>query len=261
MKERLQKTLASMGVGSRRRAEEMIARAEVLVNGRVASIGETVDPEVDVIVVRGKALGRPGRKLYLALNKPPGYVTSLHSTHGEPTVLDLVRLDERVFPVGRLDRDTGGLLLLTNDGDWANIIAHPRHGVEKEYRVLVRGVPSPRVLSRVADGIALPDGSVTAPIRVRLIRTEGADGWLSVVLLEGKKRQIRLMCQAVGHPVLRLTRVRVGDIQLGELSPGRWRHLTAEEVESIREHARGEPAPSAAGAAPPDRHRRSRRGG
>lgn len=238
MKQRLQKVLASAGIASRRGAEELIASGDVTVNGRPAHIGQSVDPAVDSIVVAGRPIAAQSG-LYLALNKPRGYVTSLRSTHGEATVLDLISLESRVFPVGRLDKDTSGLLLLTNDGDWANLAAHPRYGLEKEYRALVEGHPGRDTIERLQGGMTLPDGTVTAAAEVRILRRERSRALLSIVLLEGKKRQIRRMLRVVGHPVVRLERVRVGQINLGDLPVGRWRNLTAAEVEAIRERGSG----------------------
>jgi len=237
VRERLQKILASAGIASRRRAEALIAGGDVMVNGAVAVLGQSADLDVDSIVVRGRPLAAP-RARYVALHKPAGYVTTLRGHGGEPTVLHLLDLPERVYPVGRLDRDSGGLLLLTNDGDWANLIAHPRYGIEKEYEVLVRGNPSLPVVAHLERGVRLETGAVTAPARVRRLGSGDGTTRLSLTLTEGKKRQIRLMCAAVGHPVVRLTRVRIGPIRLGRLPVGHVRDLTEQEVESIRERAR-----------------------
>lgn len=261
MRERLQKVLAAMGVASRRRAEEMIGRGEVTVNGRVASLGETVDAERDHIAVRGVPLTSAPATVYLALNKPAGFVTSLRSTHGERTVSDLVGTGERVFPVGRLDRSTSGLLLMTNDGDWANLVTHPRYEVEKEYIAVVEGSPSSAVLRRLREGVVLEDGSRTAPARVELITSQGESSRLRITVIEGKKRQIRQMAAAVGHPVVELRRTRIGSIHLGRLKEGEWRQLGPEEVESIRRHARGEFARSGKEARNADRYRRPGRRG
>jgi pseudouridine synthase len=238
MGERLQKALASAGLASRRRAEEMIAAGEVRVNGELARVGQVVDTRTDRIEVGGRPLPTRTQKVYLALNKPLGFVTSLRSTHGENTVAGLIPLSERVFPVGRLDRETSGLLLFTNDGDWANVVTHPRFGVQKEYRVLVRGHPSASTLDGLRAGVTLPGGGRTAPARVELLGREGANTRLSVTVIEGKKRQIRVMLEAAGHPVVSLGRVRVGPVLLHTLQPGSWRALTKAEVEGIRAHGR-----------------------
>lgn len=244
MRGRLQKVLAAAGLASRRRAEEMIARGDVLVNGRVARLGDSADPDTDEILVAGRPLGTDRTHEYLALNKPRGYVTSTRSTHGERTVLELLQTDTRVFPVGRLDRDTAGLLLLTNDGDWANIVTHPRYGVEKEYRALVRGRPTDAVLRRLSKGVVLPDGSRTAACRVRYVGSRGTSTLLDVTVIQGKKRQIRLMAEAVGHCVIDLVRMRVGPVELADLPPGRTRQLRPQEVEEIRAYGYASPTAS-----------------
>jgi 23S rRNA pseudouridine2605 synthase len=232
-RERLQKVIAASGLASRRKAEELIAAGEVTVNGQVATLGDSADSETDSITVSGRPVLRPTRHRYVALNKPSGYVTSTRSTHGERTVLELVAVDQRVFPVGRLDKETSGLLLLTDDGEWANRITHPRYQVEKEYVAVVRGVPSPESMVRLSGGIELPSGETTAPAKVRLIGDDRGNATLSLTVIEGKKRQIRLMLQAVGHPVVRLHRVRIGSLSIGRLSEGSWRDLTEEEVQRL----------------------------
>lgn len=249
--ERLQKILAAAGVASRRKAEALIASGQVTVNGAIAGIGDSADASSDDIRVQGQPLKLPSSHTYLALNKPVGVVSSLRSTHGEPTVVDLLGEVPRVFPVGRLDKDTSGLLLLTDDGAWANLVTHPRYGVEKQYEGLVRGQPSPAALRQLESGITLPDGAVTAPAVVGRIGDDRGNSLLSITVVEGKKRQIRLMMAAVGHPVIELRRVRVGGIELGTLKRGAWRALRASEVEGLREIARrrtgggGAPTPPA----------------
>lgn len=238
MKARLQKVLASMGIASRRQAEAMILRGEVVVNGHVAQIGESVDPDIDAIEVHGRKVSTQIGEVYLALNKPRGYVTSTRAIGLDPTVMKLLGVEERIFPVGRLDKDTSGLLLLTNDGDWANLVTHPRYMVEKEYGVLVRGEVSASDLERMRKGVELTGGLKTVPAGVKKVKSSSTGNTLLfLTLMEGKKRQIRDMCQAVGHPVLSLERVRVGGVQLGNLGLGKWRHLEPKEVEGIREQA------------------------
>jgi pseudouridine synthase len=237
MAERLQKLLAERGVTSRRKAEALIEAGRVTINGHVACLGDRAGP-ADEVAVDGALLPAAREPVYLALHKPAGVVTSARSTHGEPTVLDLLPAEPRVLPAGRLDKDTSGLLLLTNDGGWANLVTHPRHGLEKEYDVLVLGRPSGAALERMRTGVEIDPGVVTSPARVD-VRDGGASGTrLSVTVMEGKKRQIRLMAAAVGHRVLALRRVRIGPIRLGHLPEGHWRALSPQEVESIREHAR-----------------------
>ncbi len=223
--ERLQKVLAQRGYGSRRVCEEMIADGRVAVNGEIAVLGRRVDVDVDVVTLDGKPLSvRPGRVYYL-LNKPVGVVTTASDPQGRPTVVDIVPGEPRVFPVGRLDRDTEGLLLLTNDGELTLRLTHPRYGVEKEYLAEVDGGEvRAGTLRRLRDGVELDDG-MTAPARV----SQPDRGVLRLAIHEGRNRQIRRMCEAVGHPVRRLVRVRIGPIADRRLGPGEWRELTSEE--------------------------------
>lgn len=227
--DRLQKVLARAGWGSRRVCEDLIAAGRVTVNGDIAGLGRRVDVDHDAIAVDGVPIGvRPGLVHYL-LNKPRGVVTTMADTHGRPTVATLVPSDPRVFPVGRLDADTEGLLLMTNDGDLANRIAHPSHGVDKEYLAEVEGgAVSPGAIRRLRDGIELDDG-LTAPARV----TQVSPGVLRITIHEGRNRQVRRMCAAVGHPVQRLVRVRIGPIRDAHLKPGEWRALTVAEVKQL----------------------------
>ena len=229
--ERLQKVLATRGYGSRRVCEDLIAAGRVTVNGEVAVLGRRVDPDADLVEVDGAPVGtKPGLVHYL-LNKPPGVVTTAKDTHGRPTVVELVPATPRVFPVGRLDADTEGLLLLTNDGELANRIAHPRHGLEKEYLATVGGgAVSPGVVRRLRDGIELEDGP-TAPAKV----SQPSPGVLRITIHEGRNRQVRRMCDAVGHPVTRLVRTRIGPLQDRRLKPGTWRALTPAEVIALAE--------------------------
>ena len=229
--ERLQKVLATRGYGSRRVCEDLIAAGRVTVNGEVAVLGRRVDPDVDLVEVDGAPVGiKPGLVHYL-LNKPPGVVTTAKDTHGRPTVVELVPAEPRVFPVGRLDADTEGLLLLTNDGELANRIAHPRHGLEKEYLATVAGGPvAAGAIRRLRDGVDLDDGP-TAPAKV----SQPSPGVLRITIHEGRNRQVRRMCDAVGHPVTRLVRTRIGPIHDHRLKPGTWRALTPAEVIALAE--------------------------
>jgi 23S rRNA pseudouridine2605 synthase len=229
--ERLQKVLAGTGWGSRRVCEELIAAGRVRVNGDVAVLGRRVDVENDLIEVDGAPVGtRPGLVYYL-LNKPAGVVTTARDTHGRRTVVDLVPKEPRVFPVGRLDADTEGLLLLTNDGELTNRVAHPSGGVAKEYLAEVAagfaGVPA-GALRRLREGVELDDG-VTAPAKV----TQPSPGVLRITIHEGRNRQIRRMCEAVGHPVERLVRVRIGPLADRRLKPAEWRELSTDEVRQL----------------------------
>ncbi len=237
--ERLQKVLAARGWGSRRTCEELIAAGRVTVNGEVAVLGRRVDPDVDVVEVDGAPVGIKADLVYYLLNKPAGVVTTARDTHGRRTVVDLVPPEPRVYPVGRLDADTEGLLLLTNDGELANRIAHPRHGVEKEYLATVAGGPvAAGALRRLREGVELDDG-MTAPARV----SQPDAGVLRITIHEGRNRQVRRMCEAVGHPVTRLVRTRIGPITDRRLAPGAWRPLTPEEVIALARATADHPSP------------------
>jgi 23S rRNA pseudouridine2605 synthase len=229
--ERLQKVLATRGWGSRRVCEDLIAAGRVTVNGAVAELGRRVDVEHDRVEVDGVPVGLRPDLVYYLLNKPVGVVTTASDTHGRPTVVDLVPDEPRVYPVGRLDLETEGLLLLTNDGDLAQRLTHPSHGVEKEYLVEVEGGSvSQGALRRLRDGIELDDG-VTAPAKV----SQPNAGVLRITIHEGRNRQVRRMCDAVGHPVRRLVRVRIGPLRDAQLRPGQWRALTAGELKALAE--------------------------
>ncbi len=226
--ERLQKVLARIGYGSRRVCEDLIAEERVTVNGEIAELGRRVHPDVDLVEVDGAPVGiRPDLVHYL-LNKPAGVVTTASDPQGRPTVLDLVPAEPRVFPVGRLDLDTEGLLLLTNDGELANRIAHPSHGVDKEYLAQVEGSPSRAALRALREGVELDDGP-TAPAQAALVEP----GLVRLTIHEGRNRQVRRMLDAVGHPVTRLIRTRIGPLADRSLRPGSWRTLTTEELRAI----------------------------
>jgi 23S rRNA pseudouridine2605 synthase len=230
--ERLQKVLARAGFGSRRSCEELIADRRVTVNGDVAELGRRVDLEKDRVEVDGVPLSiRPGLVYYL-LNKPTGVVTTADDPHGRPTVVELVPIDPRVFPVGRLDIDTEGLLLLTNDGDLTHRLTHPSYGVEKEYLAHVVGEPSPGEVRRLRDGVQLDDG-MTAPAKANVV----SPGVLRLAIHEGRNRQVRRMCDAIGHPVRRLVRTRIGPVADRSLKPGAWRALSPGEVRSLERAA------------------------
>ena len=232
--QRLQKVLAQAGLGSRRTCEELIADGRVTVNGEVATLGTRADPEVDAIEVDGARIGvREGLVHYL-LNKPAGVVTTASDPQGRPTVVGLVPAEPRVYPVGRLDADTEGLLVLTNDGELAHRLTHPSFGVDKEYLADVTGTPSRGALRRLREGVELEDGP-TAPARVSLV----GDHTLRITIHEGRNRQVRRMCEAVGHPVRRLVRVRIGPLADRRLPPGEWRPLTQAEVRALERAAAG----------------------
>jgi 23S rRNA pseudouridine2605 synthase len=234
--ERLQKVLASTGWGSRRTCEELIAEGRVTVNGVVAELGRRVDAATDLIAVDGAPVGvKPGLVYYL-LNKPAGVVTTAKDTHDRRTVVELVPTEPRVFPVGRLDRDTEGLLLLTNDGELAHRITHPSHGVEKEYLVHVQGHVSQGSLRKLREGVELEDG-VTSPADA----SQPSPGVLRLTIHEGRNRQVRRMCDAIGHPVLRLVRTRIGPLFDRSLRPGDWRELSTGERKALIEAVADEP--------------------
>ncbi len=231
--QRLQRVLAAHGIASRRKAEQLIVAGRVTVDGVVVrELGTKVDPERQEIRVDGKLL-RPEPRRYILLHKPVGYITTTSDEHGRKTVLDLVQVPERVVPVGRLDRDSSGLLLLTNDGDLIYRITHPRYELEKEYEVLVDGFPPPEVEEALRRGVPV-DGRPVQIRRLEALRTEPEGTVYRVVIHEGRNRIIRRVFERVGYPVLRLHRVRVGPVSLGDLPPGRWRDLTPEELGALR---------------------------
>lgn len=235
MRQRLHKYMAACGIASRRASEILIRQGEVTVNGKiVTAVGTLVDPDTDIVAVRKRVIARQPRHLYFALNKPTGYIVSLRDTHGRPTIQHLIsRISGRVFPVGRLDMNSEGLLFLTNDGELAYRLMHPRFAVEKEYHVTVQGTPDARALERISKGVRLEDGP-TAPAVVRIRRRNRHTSTLAIIIHEGRKRQIRRMFAAVGLRVCRLKRIRIGRVRLGPLRAGEHRELRLEEVESLR---------------------------
>lgn len=241
--ERLQKVLSRAGVASRRQCERMIIQGRVKVNGEtVRELGRKVHwPAEDLIEVDGKPLTEQEEKVYVMLNKPSGFITSLQDLHGRPKVVDLVKdIPFRLYPVGRLDLETEGLLLMTNDGDLCYRLTHPRFKVEKTYQAEVLGVPKPQKIQRLSRGVLLEDG-MTAPARVRVIGRRQGNSLLEVTLHEGRKRQVRRMFDAIGHPVLKLKRIRFGGLDLGELKTGAYRRLTDKEVEHLKKITSIEP--------------------
>ena len=233
MTERLQKILSARGLCSRRTAETWIQQGRVTVNGIPAQLGDTADPEQDEILLDGKPLPQGQEPVYILLNKPRGYVTTLSDEQGRPNAAQLVAdCGVRVYPVGRLDMDSEGLLLFTNDGAFANALMHPKHQVKKTYDVWVTGyVPGAEI--RLARPIELDGYTIRKP-EVKLLKAEGNRAWLRVTIHEGRNRQIRRMCQAAGMTVTRLRRIREGSLSLGDLAPGAWRYLTREEVARLR---------------------------
>jgi 23S rRNA pseudouridine2605 synthase len=232
--DRLQKVLSRAGMGSRRVCDDLVADGRVTVDGIVAVLGARVDPAVQRIAVDGVPVAAAPGLVHYLLNKPAGVVATASDPQGRPTVVSLVPATPRVFPVGRLDRATEGLLVLTNDGELAQLLTHPSHGIEKEYLAEVDGVPSQGALRRLREGVELDDGT-TAPARVSRV----APGLVRIAIHEGRNRQVRRMCAVVGHEVVRLVRVRIGPIADSSLAPGAYRALSAQEVRRLGEAAVG----------------------
>ena len=239
---RLQKILSASGVASRRASEQMILEGRVTVNGEtVRELGTKADSEKDIIKVDGRRIKTVVRNRYIALYKPKGYVTTRSDPEGRRTVMDLVGEGDYIYPVGRLDYDSEGLLLLTSDGDLAARLTHPRHEVEKTYEVIVAGMPDVRALEKLKKGVFI-EGGRTAPAHVHvgsIVKGARPTTKLTIVIHEGRHRQIRRMCSAVGLPVRELRRVRMGPIGLGRLKPGQWRELTPDEVRRLKHAAAG----------------------
>ncbi|KGE17866.1 pseudouridine synthase [Paenibacillus wynnii] len=237
--ERLQKILAQAGVASRRKCEEMILAGKVEVNGElVTTLGTKVDPDKDTITVSGRPI-KGEKKIYVMFNKPKGVITSASDNKGRKVVTDYLKgIDERVYPVGRLDYDTEGLLILTNDGEFANLLTHPKHHVPKTYHATVKGIPHGSALDKLKGGINLEDG-MTAPAELEYkdIDEVNKEAVISITIHEGRNRQVRRMFEAISHPVLRLKRISFGDISLQNLKRGSYRHLTKDEINHLQQIA------------------------
>ncbi|HYJ92092.1 MAG TPA: pseudouridine synthase [Pyrinomonadaceae bacterium] len=238
MEERLQKLIAQAGIASRRAAEELIRNGEVSVNGRIVTeLGTKADPSEDHIKVRGRLINPkltgPREKTYLLLNKPKGYLSSEADPEGRPLVIDLVRGHGRLFPVGRLDFNTEGLIILTNDGDFSNFIASSRQ-IPKVYEVKVKGIPNDNAINKLRRGIRLEDGFKTAPAKITPLKSTDKNGWFEVTLYEGHNQQIRKMFDAIGHSVVKLRRTAIGSITDANLKVGAYRKLAKDEVEKLR---------------------------
>ncbi|WP_317853867.1 pseudouridine synthase [Chakrabartyella piscis] len=236
MEERLQKYLAEAGVASRRKSEELIAAGLVKVNGKIVTeLGTKVDPKKDEVVYRGQVISKKEVEMvYIMLHKPEGYVTTAKEQFGRPSVMDLVRdVKERIFPVGRLDYETSGLLLLTNDGDLTYKLTHPKHDVDKTYHAKVYGTPDDMDLQMFRRGVFI-DGVRTKPAKIQIIEKGERQSLAEIKIHEGKNRQVRKMCEAISHPVAQLKRVATGDLELGDLPKGKYRHLTATEVKYLK---------------------------
>ena len=246
--ERLQKILSQAGVASRRASEQLMLDGRVTVNGRtVLELGTKADPAVDDIRVDGSRIRIAERHRYLLLNKPRGYVTTRSDPHRRPTVMDLINVRDYVYPVGRLDFESEGLLLLTNDGDLAARLTHPSHRINRVYEARVAGIPDTHDLERLSRGIVL-EGRRTEPAVIEVVpgKRDAGDATLRITIHEGRNRQVRKMCDAIGHPVGRLKRVAIGPIRDSRLKPGQWRELTREEVAKLK-------AAVTASSRPPDR--------
>jgi len=231
---RLQKFLAQCGVASRRAAEGLIADGHVLVNGKImCELGTKIDPDSDNVTVHGKPVSLQTQSVYIMLNKPRGYVTTVKDEQGRPTVMDLLPKElGRIYPVGRLDFDTEGLLLLTNDGSFTQRLTHPSHEVSKTYLAKVRGTPSDKALKSLRTGVVI-DGKKTHPAEVLVKKNDDRCTLLSITIHEGRNRQVRKMCASIGHPVVFLRRISEGSLRLGDLPTGSWRHLTDDEVRNL----------------------------
>lgn len=243
--ERLQKALARAGVASRRKSEDLIRQGRVSINGQIVTqLGTKVDPARDEIRVDGDLVQTAASRVYVMLNKPPGVLSTMVDRRGREALGDLVAVPARLYPVGRLDSMSEGLILLTDDGELANLLTHPRYEHEKEYHVVVNGQPSEETLEVWRQGVML-DGKRTVPAQVEVLSVQGDSAVLRVVMREGRKRQIRRIAELLGHPVRELRRLRLGPLQLGPLEPGQWRYLTPREIRSLeevkRQHRREKP--------------------
>jgi 23S rRNA pseudouridine2605 synthase len=237
MPDRLQKILAQAGYGSRRACEDFITAGRVRVNGQIASLGQKADTAVDKITVDGKPIAAAEQLIYIALYKPRMVLSTIEAERGDErqTLRDLVDVPQQVYPVGRLDFESEGLVLMTNDGELANQLTHPRYGHEKEYRVLLARRPEQEQLGAWRRGVVLEDGYKTAPAVVHFESAQGKGAWVRVIMGEGRKRQIREICRQLGLPVVRILRVRIGSLRLGNLKPRQWRYLTMQEVSDLKQ--------------------------
>ena len=236
MPERLQKILAQAGYGSRRSCEDFITSGRVRVNGQIASLGQKADPASDRITVDGKPIAAIEILTYIALYKPRMVLSTVEGERGDDrkTVRDLVDIPQHVYPVGRLDFESEGLVLMTNDGDLTNKLTHPKFGHEKEYRVLLARRPDREQLEAWKRGVILEDGYKTEPVDARFEGAQGKGAWVRVIMKEGRKRQVRETCKQLGLPVVRILRIRIGSLRLGNLKPGQWRYLTTQEISELK---------------------------
>ncbi|MDK2901136.1 MAG: rRNA synthase [Thermosediminibacterales bacterium] len=237
MKIRIQKFLSRAGVASRRKAEELIKHGQVKVNGKIIeSMGVKIDPENDEIKVDNRIVKGNQKKIYIMLNKPKGYISSVSDPFNRPTVIDLIDIDNKdgLHPVGRLDYDSEGLLLLTNDGELTFKLTHPKYEINKTYIVEVKGIPPSQKMHMLSKGIKLEDGLITKPAKVKIKELKNNNAVLEFIIHEGKKRQIRRMCKAIGHPVIKLKRTKIGNLALKNLNTGKWRFLNEEEIQYLK---------------------------
>lgn len=242
--ERLQKLLAKAGYGSRRANEELIANGRVLVNGKPAFLGMKADPATDEIVVDGTAIPKAESLIYIAMYKPRGVLSDQAANDPRRNIRDLIDIPGHLFTVGRLDMDSEGLVLLTNDGELTNRLTHPRYGHEKEYSVLVASRPDDEQLDIWRRGVVLEDGFRTSPTNVSIHRWQGKGAWLKVIMKEGHKRQIREIGKMIGLPIVKLIRIRIATLRLGTLKSGEWRYLTSDEIEQLKLSADGKYTPT-----------------
>jgi len=234
MEERLQKYMARCGVASRRKCEEYILQGKVKVNDEIIKeLGYKVDSEKDKVYVDSTLITPEPNKVYIALNKPVGYVSTVKDERGRKTILDLIQVEERIYPIGRLDYDTSGLILLTNDGDVYNNVIHPRQEINKVYVALIKGIPTKDEITKFCTGVDI-GGYITADAKFKLLKKYDNNSEAEIIIHEGKNRQIRKMCDAINHPVIKLRRKSVGEIRIGDLELGHWRHLNNDEVNYLR---------------------------
>jgi len=236
MNERLQKILAQAGYGSRRACEDFITAGRVRVNGKLAELGQKADPAIDKITVDGRPLAAAESMIYVALYKPRNVLSTVESERGDDrkTVQDMIELPGHSFPVGRVDFESEGLILMTNDGDLTNRLTHPRYGHEKEYRVLLARRPDREQVDAWGRGVVLEDGYKTQPVDVRYETGQGKGAWVRVIMGEGRKRQIRETCKQLGLPIVRILRIRIGTLRIGGLKPRQWRFLTNDEITELK---------------------------
>ncbi|SNX55406.1 pseudouridine synthase [Thermoanaerobacterium sp. RBIITD] len=232
--ERLQKYLAECGIASRRKCEQLILAGLVKVNGLIIkNLGFKVNPDKDIVEYNNKIVKKIEKNIYIMLNKPIGYVTTVRDQFKRPSVIDLINIKERIYPVGRLDYSTSGLLLLTNDGELTYRLTHPKHEVSKTYIAKIKDIPDANKLKRFRSGLII-DNRLTSKAEIDILKVEDNNAIVKIIIHEGRNRQIRKMCDAIGHPVITLKRIKIGDLKLGKLGIGNWRYLKTEEIEYLK---------------------------